>query len=156
MFGFHVNFPECTTFTYTYTPPTLLSRVTSASPLAASPPRLRAKAMPCGASRRSHKSWIPWKSSGAWSWHTRHQAPLTPANENWQKMRLLMIFGWDVFCQGKILNATLSNTEVRRCFFRGFWMWRLFLEEPFQVLKRKRKNDSGVGEASTQKKSMQC
>lgn len=68
-------FPKCnhplTTQKSPPNTPYYLRHVTSASPLAASPPRLRAKAMPCGASKRSHKSWIPWTSSGAWSWHTK-------------------------------------------------------------------------------------
>ena len=73
------------------TPLNYLRHVTSASPLAASPPRLRAKAMPCGASKRSHKSWIPWTSSGAWSWHAKiTDSQLGPQCEN----LTMGIFGW--------------------------------------------------------------
>lgn len=112
-----------------------LSHVTSASPLAASPPRLRAKAMPCGASKRSHKSWIPWTSSGAWSWHTK----ITDSHWglNW-KIWVLGIFGWSL--DGIFFLVfwwAIFGSLILKQNTGGFLMWCFFWEEPLQVLNRK-------------------
>lgn len=154
-------FPKCNhpliPYIYIYIPPptplNYLSHVTSASPLAASPPRLRAKAMPCGASKRSHKSWIPWTSSGAWSWHTK----ITDSHWglNW-KIWPLGIFGWSLdgiffLCFGGRFLEVWSWNKTQEVFWCGVFFGR----NPYRFSTEKWKNDwRCVKQSTPQKKSV--
>ena len=134
-------FPKCnhplTTQKSPPNTPYYLRHVTSASPLAASPPRLRAKAMPCGASKRSHKSWIPWTSSGAWSWHTKiTDSQLGQEKENFWHWGFLDDLWMGSFFEcfgGRFLEAwSWKKTQ------EGFWCGVFLLgRKSLQVLNRK-------------------
>ena len=154
-------FPKCNhpliPYIYIYPPPTplnYLSHVTSASPLAASPPRLRAKAMPCGASKRSHKSWIPWTSSGAWSWHTK----ITDSHWglNW-KIWPLGIFGWslDGIFFFSVLVGDFWKFDLETKHRRFFDVVFFFGRNPYRFSTEKWKNDwRCVKQSTPQKKSV--